>query len=255
MPSSLRAAPVLHSLSLYGNCLHEFPAAVLQVRAGGAVGGAYGGLWAASPATHPGRLADAAAALSRPSPAPALCRARAAHAFDLRPPPPGPPALQAPSLRTLWLEGNPLTPEAVAGLLSALPASGLTALGLDERQAAAAPPALLEAAAASGKLRVSGPAPSCGGYGYFKLEAAPAAAAAATNGSSRPTTEVLVVSFGSAPGTPNWGGLLKKVRGAAATPQEQNFDVLYVVDPHRSWYGGEPWEVAAARVWCGAVVE
>lgn len=147
--------------------------------------------------------------------------------------------LQAPKLRTLWLEGNPLTPEAVDSLLAALPSSNLSALGLDERQLALAPPALAEAALACGKLRVSGPAPSGGGLGYFKLEPAPAAAAASSTGSSRPTTEVLVVSFGSAPGTPNWGGLLKKVRAAATAPQEQNFDVLYVVDPCRSWYSGE----------------
>lgn len=49
-------------------------------------------------------------------------------------------------------------------------------------------------------------------------------------------------SVGCAPsmraGTPNWGGLLKKVRAAAGSPQEANFDVLYVVDPARNWYGG-----------------
>ena len=145
----------------------------------------------------------------------------------------------------MWLEGNPLTPETVAGLLAALPASGVTALGLDERQLEGAPRELLEAAGS--KLRVSamvsgsGSSSSSGssGPGYFKLEQAPARAAAADNGSSRRTTEVLVVSFGSAPGTPNWGGLLKKVRAAAEAPQEENFDVLYVVDPARSWYGGE----------------
>lgn len=157
---------------------------------------------------------------------------------------------QAPKLKTLWLEGNPLTPEAVAALLGALPSSGVTALGLDERQLGQLPLAQREALveAAGRKLRVSRavPAPSgstSGGGGsspgYFKLEPAPAAASAAGNGSSRPNTEVLVVSFGSAPGTPNWGGLLKKVRAAAVDPQEQNFDVLYVVDPHRSWYRGE----------------
>jgi Leucine-rich repeat (LRR) protein len=173
---------------------------------------------------------------------------------QLRSLPPG--LLQAPKLKTVWLESNPLTPEAVAALLQALPASSVTALGLDEGQLQQLPLAQREAlvAAAGPKLRVSvvvppprhGDSASSSGagsrgsssHGYFKLDPAPAAAAAADNGSSRPSTEVLVVSFGSAPGTPNWGGLLKKVRAAATTPQEQNFDVLYVVDPHRSWYRG-----------------
>lgn len=144
----------------------------------------------------------------------------------------------------MWLEGNPLIPEAVAGLLESLPSSNVSALGLDEHQLSQVPLAQRDAlvAAAGPKLRVSRiiPAPPGSGSspGYFKLDPAPAAAAAAGNGSSRATTEVLVVSFGSAPGTPNWGGLLRKVRAAAVDPEEQNFDVLYVVDPHRSWYRG-----------------
>lgn len=143
--------------------------------------------------------------------------------------------VQAPKLKTVWLEGNPLTPEAVAALLQALPASSVSALGLDDSQLQQLPLAQREAlvAAAGPKLRVSTVVPpprggegassngstSSGAHGYFKLDAAPPAAAAADNGSSRPSTEVLVVSFGSAPGTPNWGGLLKKVRAAATTPQ------------------------------------
>ena len=174
---------------------------------------------------------------------------------------------QAPKLRSVWLEGNPLTPEAVAGLLQALPPSGVTALGLDRRQLAQAPPHLMLAAAA--QLRQSSTVAGAadegvrGGPGYFKLELSPLAAAAMSNGSGSSSnksnngskaskasngsdgrqhsspSQVLVVSFGSAPGTPNWGGLLRKVRAAAETPQEQEFDVLYVVDPCRSWYEGE----------------
>lgn len=115
---------------------------------------------------------------------------------------PSPRALQAPQLKSLWLEGNPLSPATVATLLAALPASGLTALGLDEAQLAQLPPGERQAlaAAAGGKLRVAGSVPGGPGPGYFKLERAPASAAEAGNGSSRPTTEVLVVSFGSAPG-------------------------------------------------------
>lgn len=51
---------------------------------------------------------------------------------------------------------------------------------------------------------------------------------------------LLVVSFGSAPGLPNWGGLLKKVYNSMTQPALRHFDTLYVVDPTRSWYYGEP---------------
>lgn len=95
-----------------------------------------------------------------------------------------------------------MSPATVAALLAALPASGLTALGLDEAQLAQLSAGERHAlvAAAGGQLRVAGSVPGGPGPGYFKLERAPAAVAEAGNGSSRPTTEVLVVSFGSAPG-------------------------------------------------------
>ena len=155
------------------------------------------------------------------------------------PPPPPAPLRQAPKLKTVWLEGNPLGVEAVATLLAALPASGVSALGLDEAQLAQLPLATRDplVAAAGPKLRVAAVAPGGPGEGYFKLERAQRASAHGAsssngsgagasgssslssiggNGSSRPSAHVLVVSFGSAPGTPNWGGLLKKVRAAAA---------------------------------------
>lgn len=50
---------------------------------------------------------------------------------------------------------------------------------------------------------------------------------------------VLVVSFGSAPGVPNWGGLLGRLyKSSRSRPEDVGFDVLYVVDPARSWYDG-----------------
>lgn len=148
----------------------------------------------------------------------------------------------------MWLEGNPLAAETVEALLQALPASTVTALGLDEGQLAqlAAPRREELVSAAGPKLRVSRIVPPPSGaagqaHGYFKLDPAPAADAAGAAGAApSAAAEVLVVSFGSAPGTPNWGGLLKKARAAAVDPREQGFDVLYVVDPHRSWYRGEP---------------
>ena len=48
----------------------------------------------------------------------------------------------------------------------------------------------------------------------------------------------LAVAFGSAPGVPNWGGLLSRVRKAAKDSAHDCFDILYVVDPARSWYSG-----------------
>eukprot|EP00967_Tisochrysis_lutea_P063111 scaffold81314_cov21-Tisochrysis_lutea.AAC.1 len=51
-------------------------------------------------------------------------------------------------------------------------------------------------------------------------------------------SELLVVAFGSAPGTPNWAGLLSRLYKAAQSEAERDFDVLCVVDPARSWFGG-----------------
>lgn len=50
---------------------------------------------------------------------------------------------------------------------------------------------------------------------------------------------LLVVSYASAPGLPNWGGLLRKVYEGMSEPAHQCFDTLYVVDPSRSWYHGQ----------------
>lgn len=87
---------------------------------------------------------------------------------------------------------------------------------------------------------------------------------------------LLIVAFGSAPGLPNWGGLLKKLKAdivtrgknnaggagtnaaAAVATAEDGFDVLYVTDTTRSWYhggmnlsGGDP----AETEWRGAIAE
>ena len=76
----------------------------------------------------------------------------------------------------------------------------------------------------------------CGssGPGYFKLERAEGAVGAPAG----PPSELLVVAFGSAPGVPNWGGILRRVRDEAEEPAHKAFDVLYVVDPERCWYRG-----------------
>ena len=138
-------------------------------------------------------------------------------------------------------------------------------VGLDARQLASLEPAVVAAAAAGGVL-----APPCATLcgskrGYWKLEAGPgggewvaevaeraerapssrAAAAkrdrpppAVVDGSGAEGRRGLVVAFGSAPGEPNWGGLLSRIRRNAADPAHARFDVLYVVDGARSWYNG-----------------
>jgi hypothetical protein len=146
-----------------------------------------------------------------------------------------PEVLEAPALRSLWVEGNPLLPKAAAALLRGALAAGerLQSLGMDAAQVSAVP-ADLRAAVAS-KLQVCD-VPGAG-PGYFKLERSgrPKGGSAAADDAA---AQVLVVAFGSAPGVPNWGGLLRRVRAAADDPRLNDFDVLYVVDPHRAWYGG-----------------
>ena len=91
-------------------------------------------------------------------------------------------------------------------------------------------------------------------------------------------SRVLIVAFGSAPGVPNWGGLLKKLRddvrargannvggagagaAAAVAAARVGFDVLYVADTARSWYGGSGFGdgdagETAERRWRGAIAE
>ncbi|GIL92310.1 hypothetical protein Vretimale_19518 [Volvox reticuliferus] len=163
-----------------------------------------------------------------------------------------------PSLSSCWLEGNPLRGEAVAALV-AVAGSGamphLKALGLDQSQVAAA------TAAAAGQpggspiqlpfnVRVGCVLGS--GPGYFKLQYGPqrpsgdcvsdgpgAGRTGRSNERSagvRSSNDLLIVAFGSAPGTPNWGGLLGKIYRMAG--ESRYFDVLYVADPSRDWYGG-----------------
>lgn len=137
--------------------------------------------------------------------------------------------LQAPQLKQLWLEGNPLAPAAVEALLEAVPAApSLRILGLDSSQLGGASAAAVQTA--GGRLqagRVHG-----SGAGYFKVDEAKG------GGGEAHRARALVVSFGSAPGTPNWGGVLSKVRAAAGSAAEADFDVVYIVDPHRAWYCG-----------------
>eukprot|EP00850_Spirogloea_muscicola_P006706 SM000032S12090 [mRNA] locus=s32:469697:474853:- [translate_table: standard] len=139
-------------------------------------------------------------------------------------------------LKYIWLESNPLQTN---WLQKAIPSfSNLKALGLDSEQAQSLrEDVILEAKnylivsliAGTGAARHSG--------GYFKIQQWESFAKTHAEDVPFARASVLVVAFGSAPGVPNWAGLLKKVR---ANMKDDNvvpaFDTLYVVDPARSWY-------------------
>lgn len=169
-----------------------------------------------------------------------------------------------PLLKSIWLEGNCAMSkentieliravdhrnagiDAIVAAVDSVERSQLCAvrccIGLDSRQVENIPSEVLSCVHGKDTVKVCR-VPGSKGPGYFKLETAAAVTDARLSpsvpvlSSSRPA-EVLVVAFGSAPGVPNWGGLLNRVRLAAESTQEKIFDVLYVVDPYRSWYGG-----------------
>jgi len=166
---------------------------------------------------------------------------------------------QLPALASCWVEGNPLDASTVGGLLRAAGPHGsqgaapsLRALGLDTAQLSLAEPNLVRAAKGRVKVgEVRGPP----GPGYFKLSPSPnthcvcpdTGALLLEHDGSLPRQEVLVVALGSAPGTPNWGGLLGRLyREAGDRKEERAFDVLYVVDPARQWYGNNEQDGAGA---------
>jgi hypothetical protein len=55
------------------------------------------------------------------------------------------------------------------------------------------------------------------GPGYFKLQLGPSADSSNGHADDR----VLVVAFGSAPGLPNWGGVMRQVSAAAEAPEHK----------------------------------
>jgi Leucine-rich repeat (LRR) protein len=155
--------------------------------------------------------------------------------------------LNTPQLSAIYLEGNPLEPEAVFTLVQAGKSSKISTIGMDTTQLQrglldnnAELLSSLLSPSSSSNIKVS---EVCGtGPGYFKLEKSPQllaeSASPATSSTATAHSKVLVVAFGSAPGVPNWGGLLKRIRAAGTEPAHNDFDVLYVVDPYRGWYGG-----------------
>lgn len=179
-----------------------------------------------------------------------------------------PPALLAlPSLRRLWVEGNAgLSRGHVRAMLAARDRAALppVVVGMDEEEGVEDEYGLALGRQGGRALQAQHQAPTqqpsseirvskrlTHGPGYFKLAKGPLPHAGPTFTSQDGQTcaRTLVVAFGSAPGTPNWGGLLSRVYAMASEDNHDaapagrpidaaQFDVLYVVDPHRGWYGG-----------------
>eukprot|EP00898_Chlorokybus_atmophyticus_P002308 jgi/Chlat1/3078/Chrsp21S03388 len=129
------------------------------------------------------------------------------------------------TLRQVWIEGNPLAGTQLVELLE----TSSSTVGVDTQQAAslAKAPSSCKSNVRFGIICASISSPS---IGYFKLDAAtPGSWEKLPSGNAR----ALVVAFGSAPGVPNWGGILNCIRKQSSSDA---FDVLYVVDPSRTWY-------------------
>ncbi|GLJ22585.1 hypothetical protein SUGI_0425120 [Cryptomeria japonica] len=132
------------------------------------------------------------------------------------------------ALSNLWLEGNMLDSVQFEKLLPNF--SHLRALGIDNSvKLGRNVPSDMQKVLKVSEILGTGAAPLCGGY--FKLEHSVGTDQVQIN------TNTVVVAFGSAPGVPNWGGLLRRVKAEmTASNILPAFDILYVVDGRRSWY-------------------
>lgn len=137
--------------------------------------------------------------------------------------------LDAPKLKKVWIEGNPILPTSFSTFFEkSKGANSHCKVGVDDAQ-------MLNFSGKEDKTIIpSRRIPNT--YGYFKLDHCPGSEA---NGQFVDDKKLLIVAFGSAPGVPNWGGILKRVRDSLNKDShgDVHFDVLYVVDPFRSWYG------------------
>ncbi|XRB17503.1 hypothetical protein RI054_15g73480 [Pseudoscourfieldia marina] len=59
---------------------------------------------------------------------------------------------------------------------------------------------------------------------------------------------VMVVSFASAPGLPNWGGVLGRVAGRMQVQDTSRVDVCFVCDARRTWYADPSWQDAMSAL-------
>ncbi|OUS43669.1 hypothetical protein BE221DRAFT_147452 [Ostreococcus tauri] len=205
LPEDMSGLRALETLSLQGNRVREVPKSLTKLRRLRALNLAENAM-----TTLPDEIADMTMLTSVWLYSNALTSL------------PGTSVRKMPSIRQIWIEGNDgLSGESLDAFVAAVDGSKtLKTLGVDSRQA--------------GKMRTRGAAivataeiPENNPRGYFKLVRWPKG-----DGSTR--APVLVVSFGSAPGVPNWGGLLKKLQKNVR--DGDSYDVLYVCDVDRSWY-------------------
>ncbi len=137
------------------------------------------------------------------------------------------------SLRQLWIENNEKLDksELEAFIRIMKDAKMLKTLGIDTEQARKIGGSFENMSAVS----VAEVPNRSDNAGYFKLVKWDGNKSALDDSKRAP---VLIVSFGSAPGVPNWGGLLKKLRKKVGENDGKSYDVLYVCDVERSWYAG-----------------
>ncbi|KAK9830263.1 hypothetical protein WJX72_010668 [[Myrmecia] bisecta] len=151
-------------------------------------------------------------------------------------------------LQELWIEANPISPDTVKAALKELNDAEdtfqLRDIGFDQNQAKGVDiPRYPKVRSIVKIAEIVG-----SGKGYFKLKRGremhhTSDRAEIVDGNGNKGTRVLVVTYASAPGVPNWGGLLKRILAATAEPAHQCFDQMYVVDGSRSWYHGGDKEV------------
>jgi len=142
--------------------------------------------------------------------------------------------LDAPKLKKVWVEGNPILPTSLSTFFKkAKDTNSLCKVGVDNSQmqdvSGKEDEAIRKQTISSRRIPNT--------YGYFKLDHCPGVEANAQVNTD--DKKLLIVAFGSAPGVPNWGGILKRIRNSLDKDShgDIHFDVLYVVDPFRSWYG------------------
>ena len=137
------------------------------------------------------------------------------------------------SLRQLWIENNENLDksELEAFIQNMKDARMLKTLGIDTEQARKIGGGFENMSA----ITVAEVPNRSDNAGYFKLVKWDGNRSALDDSKRAP---VLIVSFGSAPGVPNWGGLLKKLRKRVGESEGKSYDVLYVCDVERSWYAG-----------------
>ncbi len=137
------------------------------------------------------------------------------------------------SLRQLWIENNEKLDKSELETFIRImkDAKMLKTLGIDTEQARKIGSGFENMSAVS----VAAVPNRSDNAGYFKLVKWDGNKSALDDSKRAP---VLIVSFGSAPGVPNWGGLLKKLRKKVGENDGKSYDVLYVCDVERSWYAG-----------------